>query len=406
MPLSAGAGILRTAMRKLGIGLGAAAAIGAAVFFVARRGDGDRPRYQSAAVELGDLVESVTATGTLEARVTVQIGSQVSGTIEELTVDYNDAVKAGEVLARIDPSLFEAEAAQARATLALAEADAERARLATEQTERDAARAVSLAKEGYEATAGLDQRQFALATARAEARAAQARVAQARAALDRTAVNLRHTVIRSPIDGVVISRSIDVGQTVAASLQAPTLFRIAADLRKMELQVNVDEADVGRLREGQAGRFQVDAFHGQEFSGTLRQVRNASVTIQNVVTYTAVLDVENPDLALRPGMTTNVTIETARKHGVLKVANAALRFRPPLKDGEAPPKRSKGAPGEGKLYTLAGETLRPIAVRVGITDGESTEVSGDGIAAGGMVVTGVAGEGEKAAEGHKFRVRF
>lgn len=373
-------------MRRLAVISSAVAVGGAVLWWFLRNGHESEVRYETAKVERGDLIESVTATGTLQARVTVQLGSQVSGTISAVAVDFNTPVKRGQTLAAIDPAIFEAEAAQTRATLDLAQADVAQARAASEQARLNHDRAQELYKGGFETVQGLDKLKLALDTAQAELTAALARVAQARATLDRARVNLEHTVIRSPIDGVVISRSVDVGQTVAASLQVATLFTLAADLRQMEVQVNVDEADVGKLHPGQNGQFQVDAFPGEVFRGTLRQIRNASITVQNVVTYVAVFDVENADLTLRPGMTTNVTIETARKQNVVKVSNAALRFRPTEANG-AGKTRARIAAGQGKVHQLVGGKPQATMVRTGPTDGEYTELL-EGVAAGQEVIVG------------------
>ena len=276
----------------------------------------------------GDVVDTVGATGALEAVTTVQVGSQVSGIIEALYADYNSIVRQGEVIARLEPSLFETQIEQARANLARSEADVERLQVALEDTQTRLARSEDLAARDLISTTELESAQVAVRSASAQLRSAAAGVTQSQASLNQTEVNLGHTVITAPIDGIVIARQVDMGQTVAASMSAPELFVIAADLTKMQVIANIDESDVGRIRPGQRVTFTVDAYAAEEFVGTVSQIRLEPVVQQNVVTYATVIDVPNNELKLKPGMTATVTLEIARREDILRVPNSALRFRP------------------------------------------------------------------------------
>ncbi|MCP3099190.1 efflux RND transporter periplasmic adaptor subunit [Myxococcus sp. K15C18031901] len=354
--------------------------------------------FQTARVEPRRITSKVTATGTLSALVTVQVGSQVSGRILELNVDFNSPVKKGQVIARIDPQLFQAAVERARANLVAARANVTKARVEAENARKQAERSRALRDKQFIAQADLDTAEATAESARAQVSAAEGQLAQAQAAVSEADVNLRYTTIVSPTDGIVISRSVDVGQTVAASLQAPTLFTIAEDLRKMQVNTSVAEADVGRLQDGMRATFTVDAWPGERFHGTIRQIRNAATTVQNVVTYDAIIDVANPDLKLKPGMTANVTIVTAQKDDVLAVPNAALRFKPAVPEGAPPPGGAPGArpappveDGSRTLYVLRQEHPGPVPARVhtGLTDGSYTEVTGE-VSEGDTVVTGQA----------------
>jgi HlyD family secretion protein len=383
-----------------------------------------RPKLQmeTAQIERGRIVAKVTATGTLSALVTVLVGSQVSGRVAELKADFNSAVKKGDLIAKIDPQLFEATVAQARANLQAAQGNLAKAKAQAIDAQRQADRARALAEKKLIAQADFETAQSNADALAAQVQAAEGSVAQSRAALFQAEVNLGYTNIRSPINGVVISRSVDVGQTVAASLQAPTVFSIAEDLKKMQVDTSVAEADVGRLEPGMAAAFTVDAYPAQVFKGTVRQIRNAPQTVQNVVTYDAVIDVENPDLKLRPGMTANVTFVYAEKQDVVRVPNAALRFKPtpgmlaeaggrsgarPAGNatgpaaggaGAAGPARA-GGKGEGSLDTpdrrtvwlLKEEKPTPVRIRTGISDGSFTEVVEGSLQPGDAVVTDAAG---------------
>ena len=301
----------------------------AGYYFYARAHRPPEVLYKTAPVERRSISSRVTASGTLQARVTVQVGSQVSGRVLALYADFNSKVKKGDIVAKLDPQLLQAALEQARANYASAQANAAKANATLVDAERQYERAKTQKAEGLASQQDVDTAQTAAAVARAGVDAAKANIEQARAALNQDQVNVALTVIKSPIDGIVISRSVDVGQTVAASLQAPVLFTIAEDLTKMHIEASVPESDVGKLAVDMPVAFTVDAFPGQRFRGTIEQVRNAAVTVQNVVTYTAIVAVDNPDLKLRPGMTATVTIVTARRSDALAVPNAALRFKPP-----------------------------------------------------------------------------
>ena len=276
----------------------------------------------------GDVVDTVGATGALEAVTTVQVGSQVSGIIEALYADYNSIVREGEVIARLEPSLFETQIAQAQANLARAEADVERLRVTLDDARAQLARSEDLSSRDLISTTELEAAQVAVRSAEAQLKSSEAGVTQSQASLSQNEVNLGHTVITAPIDGIVIARQVDMGQTVAASMSAPELFIIAADLTKMRVIANIDESDVGRIRPGQVVWFTVDAYPSEEFEGTVSQIRLEPVVLQNVVTYATVIDVPNNELKLKPGMTATVTLEIARRENILRIQNSALRFRP------------------------------------------------------------------------------
>src|SRR5213592_495948 len=344
--------------------------------------------YQTSIVTRGPITQAVTATGTLNPVVNVQVGSQVSGNIAKLFADFNSQVKAGQVVAQIDPALFQATVTQAEGDLANAQAALELARVNAKRTQDLFARKTSSQADLDQAMANLHQ--------------AEANVKIKQGALDKAKADLEHCTITSPIDGVVISRSVDVGQTVAASLQAPVIFQIANDLTKMQIDSNVAEADVGTVQVGQDVEFTVDAFPTQTFHGKVVQVRNAPITVQNVVTYDTVIGVNNPDLKLKPGMTANVSIIAAHKDDVLQIKNAALRYRPP----DATPVETRktvttraGRPGMGRggggqqgaqrtVYVLpsGANHPEPRQINTGISDGIMTEVV-EGLKEGDRVVT-------------------
>jgi HlyD family secretion protein len=284
--------------------------------------------FDTASVDRGRIVARVTATGTLSALVTVQVGTQISGTVQKLYVDWNSPVKKGQLIAKIDPQLFEASLQQAQANFEAAEGNLAKAEAQERDAGRQFERSKSLLDRKLIAQADYDTSQANQEVMKGQTAAARGSLAQAKAALSQARVNLDMTRIVSPTDGTVISRSVDVGQTVAASLSAPTLFVIAQDLRQMQVDTSVAEADVGKLATGMPATFTVDAFTGEHFRGKVRQIRNAPTTLQNVVTYDAVVDVANPDLKLRPGMTANITFIAAEKDDVVRVPNAAMRFRP------------------------------------------------------------------------------
>lgn len=284
------------------------------VWFVRGRSKQAAPKYRTATIERGDITASVSATGTVRPVIQVEVGSQVSGTLDKLYVDFNSRVRAGQVLCTLEPSAFRARLAQAEASVAKAAA-------ALKDGNRQLTRSQELASKDFISQADVEAAEVAVEQRRADLKQAQAQLQSAQ-------VDLNHATIRAPIDGVVISRSIDVGQTVAASLQAPTLFVIANDLTRMQVETRIDEADIGRIQPGLPVSFNVDAFPDQNFEGKVSQVRLEPITDQNVVTYTTVIETKNDQLRLRPGMTANVVVQVESKQGVLKVPNAALRFRP------------------------------------------------------------------------------
>jgi len=386
-------------------------AAGAAVWIaLRRRGESGEAKYRVQAVDRGDVTMTVTATGAISAVTTVQVGSQVSGIIARLHADFNSRVKEGQLLAELDPTPFEAQVAQRRADLLQAEVQMRNAEVSFHRQER-------LLSENLAAEADYD-------AAKADFEATRAQADQARAALSQTETNLRYTKIQSPIAGVVVDRQYDVGQTVAASFQAPTLFTIAEDLGRMQVQADVDQSDIGRVQVGQTARFTVDAYPDEEFQGKISQIRLNATANQNVITYPVILEVPNPEEKLRPQMTANVTIEVAQVKDVLRVPNAALRFRPTdakeegrsgrqagsALDGRGTPAGGgsggfaaaagqfaaavaggKPAKGTQTVYVQIGEgRLKSVRIRTGISDGRFTQVVSGEIQPGEEVVIGQA----------------
>lgn len=349
--------------------------------------DAAGPKYTTTKIDKGPVIGRVTATGTVSALVTVQVGAQVSGRIQTLTADFNSKVTKGQVLAKLDPSLFEAQLAMSSANEKAGLAGVARAQAQEKDAQRKLARAKQLVEQKLLPQADFESAQAEAEVAQANIQSAEASLSQARAARQQAQVNLAYTTITSPIDGTVISRAVDVGQTVAASLQAPTLFTIAENLSKMQVDTNVSEADVGKLADGMEASFSVDAFPNRVFKGRIRQIRFSPQVVQNVVTYDAVIDVENEQLLLRPGMTANVSFVYARADDALRVTNAALRFRP---DAELMRKAGKPEPGKRYLWLLEGETPTPTPVTVGLSDGTVTVVTGD-VSEGAQVITEKSG---------------
>ena len=403
--------------KRLAVLIGLVVLAAAAVaYYRSTRTDG-LPAVVTAMVTRGDIVETVDATGTLEALTTVQVGTQVSGTIKALYADFNSRVRRGQVIARLEPSLFETQVEQARASLARLEAEAQRAAAQRDDAERKLARARQLADQQLIPAMDLEAAEMTLRQAEASVDAAEAQIAQARASLHQSEVNRAHTVISAPIDGIVISRNVDVGQTVAASMQAPTLFVLARDLTAMQVNASIAESDIGRIEPGQIVTFRVDAYPGDLFQGLVSQVRLEPVVEQNVVSYVTTIDVPNLDLRLKPGMTANVTVEIARAADVLRVPNAALRVRPSdealaalgqVQPGAAsrpaatPAERARGRSGaaadvskaaldgrHGEVWVSVDGRLVPTAVGIGISDGSYTAVLGGPLSEGAQVVTGI-----------------
>lgn len=353
------------------------------------------PAVVTEEITRGPIVTTVAAMGTIEAVTTVEVGSQVSGTIQSIGVDFNSLVRRGQVLARLDPSLYQSAIEQARANLIRAEADTERLHVMHADAQVKRARAREMGARQLIPATELEAAETAVRSAEAQLRAADAQVTQARAALRQTEVNLSKTVITAPIDGIVFARNVDVGQTVAASLQAPTLFVLAAGLEEMHVKASIDEADVGAIAEGQPVTFRVDAYPNETFTGTVQQVRLNPVVEQNVVTYAAIIRAANPELKLKPGLSAHVTIDIARRDGVLRVPAAALRFRP-----DEDTRNALGAGGlstEGTVvWQYTSEGLRPVPVTPGLSDGRYTEVSGEGLSEGARVITRVTPAGAPA----------
>jgi HlyD family secretion protein len=378
--------------------------IGGYVFF-----NGERKvpvRYRSATVERGPVISLVTATGTINPVVSVQVGTQVSGMIKSLHADFNSMVKAGDIVAVIDPEPMRARRDQAASNLEMSKANVARARTDLAQRKRELDRVKSLVAQEFVSQNDVDIATTNFQAAEAQMNVAGAQVKQAEAALNAVELDLKYTVIRSPVNGIVVARNVEVGQTIAASFATPNLFLIALDLTKMQVDTNVSESDIGGITEGKEATFTVDAYPGHQFSGTIRQVRLAPINVQNVVTYNVVVNVDNQDLRLKPGMTANVSIVVAQRDAVLKVPNAALRFTPPtagpsdLTSGGKPAK-AKGpeqAAGAGKGTIAPSRTiwklgpsgeLDPIHVQTGISDGLATEIVSEELSEGALVVVGI-----------------
>ena len=364
-----------------------------------RKPDDTKLEFVTVSIGRRDITATVNATGTIEPIVKVMVGSQVSGRIQTLSANYNDPVKKDQILAQIEPSSFKARADQAEAQLG-------KARATVMDADRAFRRSQELATAKIGSQADLDAARTKLQLAQADSKQAFANLSQAR-------VDLANTRILSPIDGVVISRSVEEGQTVAASLSAPTLFTIADDLARLQIVANVDEADVGQVAEGQDVSFTVDAFPQSTFKGTVQLIRNSPENVQGVVTYQTIIQVTNPEQRLRPGMTANVTIVVARKKNVLAISNAALRFRPPKSLVSGNPKVEDTALAEKKkgkrqksrvtVWRLKKGLPQPEKIRIGITDGAYTEVK-EGLDEKDVVVVsaqsaGSPGPGAESPEG-------
>ena len=388
-------------MSVLAVGL----AIGGYVFF---NGERKAPvRYRSAEVERGSVISLVTATGMINPVVSVQVGTQVSGMIKSLHADFNSVVKAGDIVATIDPEPFRARRDQAVGNLEMSKANIARAKIDLAQRKRELDRVKSLVAQEFVSQSDVDVATSNFQSAEAQVNVAGAQVKQTEAALNAVELDLKYTVIRSPVNGIVVARNVEVGQTIAASFATPNLFLIALDLTKMQVDTNVSESDIGGITEGKEATFTVDAYPGHQFAGTIRQVRLAPINVQNVVTYNVVVNVDNQDLRLKPGMTANVSIVVAQRDAVLKVPNAALRFTPPTsgqvdraKLGSKPTKEKGAEPlaGAGRGTQAPSRTvwkqgstgeLEPIHVQMGISDGVVTEILSEELAEGTLVVVGI-----------------
>lgn len=346
------------------------------------------PLYETARIERGELTATVTATGTLGATNTVQVGAEVSGRVVRVAVGPNDTVRVGDVLVELDQDLLEAQVREARANVSAAQAAVRVARSAEAESTRNAARAEALAERDLVPTADVEQARSVRERARAEVASATARLEIARAALTRATDSVGRAVIRSPIDGVVLTRTVEPGQAIASQFQTPVLFEVAEDLSRMHLRVDVDEADVGQVRDGQRATFTVDAYPTRTFEATIRRVDLAPRTVQGVVTYEALLDVDNSERALRPGMTATATIVTDRHEGVLLVPDPAMRFAPPQESRFGPPRGAPEVEGPA-VWTDENGVATPHAVRVIASDGTRTAIEGDVAAEGREVITGL-----------------
>jgi HlyD family secretion protein len=366
-----------------------AAAAGGYAWWHSQSADKPAERWRLEAVDKGDVVQVVSANGNVSPVTSVNVGTQVSGTIIKLHADFNSIVKEGQLLAELDPALFNAALAQSEANL-----NAAQAALRLAQTKE--ARNRSLVGKGFISQAELD-------TAVKELEAAEAQVELVKAQVARDKTNLRYTIIRSPISGVVVARNVELGQTVAASFNTPTLFQIARDLSQMQIETSIAEADIGGIKEGLEARFRVDAFPGQFFRGAVRQVRLNPTIQSNVVSYTVIVSADNPEGKLKPGMTAFVQVTANRRLGVLRVPNAALRFRPPAETGQAGnAAKAAGTPGKGgtagaggpgrrdagtRVYKLVDGQLVAVPVQVGVADNQWTEIVGGEVKEGDKLVT-------------------
>lgn len=363
------------------------AAIAAGLFFYLG-GNGKNNAYKTEKISRGEIKSVVTATGTVNAVTTVSVGTQVSGTIKKLLVDYNSPVKKGQLLAQIDPATFQSQVDQAMANLLSAKANLEKAAVIAIDTQRTYQRNKELFAQNFIAKSDLDAAETSFKSAEAQQKVNQAQVEQAKASLKIAETNLQYTNIISPVNGTVISRSVDVGQTVAASFQTPTLFSIAQDLTKMQINASVDEADIGRVHTGQEVSFSVDAYPDTVFSGKVSDVRNAPTTVSNVVTYDVIIKVDNPQLKLKPGMTANVSIIIETRRDVLRIPNAALRFKPAVAAAEKSETKEEKQRIKGiKVWILENEKPRPVQVTIGISDGNYTEIRSGKLEAGKEIIT-------------------
>ena len=372
------------------IAIVALAAVIVTATVIHERSSSSKPKlsFETSPVDRGGIRAKVTATGTVNPIVQVQVGTQVSGTIQKLGADFNSEVAPGQMIAQIDPRMFQAAVELGQANLLASHAAAHKAKAALVDAKRTAARNHELFAQNLLAKATVETSDTIAETAAADVEAALATEAQAQASLDSAKLNLVYSTIRSPIRGTVITRNIDVGQTVAASFAAPTLFLIGEDLTKMEVDTNIAEADVGSLTPGLAATFTVDAFPAEVFRGAIRQVRASPQVVQNVVTYNAVIDVPNPNLELKPGMTANLEIVYAERTDVIRVPNAAIRFRAPQSIAGTTPQVAPQ--GKKLVWVLRPSGPTAVVFQPGVSDGTYTEVKA-GLTAGDLVITEASG---------------
>lgn len=383
------------------VGIIAVICIAALVYFKSKD---NGEKFRTERVTRGNIQSTVTATGAVNAVVTVLVGTQVSGTIKHLYADFNSPVRKGQLIAQIDPATFEAQVAQSRANLLSAQANLEKAQATLVDAKRTMDRNRELFGRNLIARSDLDTAETNYETDKAQVSAAKAQVSQAAAALRTAEINLRYTRIISPVNGIVVSRNVDVGQTVAASFQTPTLFTIAQDLTKMQIDSNIAEADIGKISVGQPVEFTVDAYPDITFKGRVSEVRNAPITVQNVVTYDVVVKVDNSDLKLKPGMTANISVITASRENVLKIPNAALRFR--LSEGRkesATPEQGRQERGR-RVWALESGKPKRLKVTTGISDGTFTELVSGGLNEGQELIVESLSKSKEGASMHGPRM--
>ena len=351
------------------------------------------PGYRTIKLERGDIASTILATGTLNPVILVQVGSQISGNIKRLYADFNSVVKKNQVIAQIDSMLLKAEVEKARANYKAALANVEKAKVIANDTKRTLNRYEALVKENLVSQSDVDTAQTNYDSAVAQIEVVRAQVDQTRSTLDFSRTRLDYAIIRSPVDGIVLSRNVDVGQTVAASFQAPTLFTIARDLTEMQVNTSVDEADIGRVEVGQEVTFTVDAYPSEVFEGRVSQIRNAPQVVQNVVTYDVIIEVENLDLKLKPGMTANVSIVVAEKRNVLRIPNAALRFRPYGEERESRQPKGIETSAQNRVWALLADAkLKSVPVKLGVNNVRYYELTEGDLKEGDNLVVGLSGE--------------
>ncbi|MCE5181037.1 MAG: efflux RND transporter periplasmic adaptor subunit [Betaproteobacteria bacterium] len=378
-------------IRNLLVFVGLAVAVSGGVYYWQQHKNGQpQDRFKTQPVDRADIVQSISANGTLSPVVLVNVGTQVSGTVKLLNADFNSRVKDGQVLAELDPSLFEAQLKQDQANVANAEANLVLMRAKDE-------RAHTLQQKGFISQDAVDLAKQQLDSAQAQRKLAQAQ-------LTRSRTNLNYSVIRSPISGVVVARNVDVGQTVAASFQTPVLFQIAGDLKQMQIETSVAEADIGNLKIGLPVRFTVDAFLDKQFEGRVKQIRLNPSIQQNVVTYNVVVAVENPDEVLLPGMTAHVQVTVSRHENVLRVSNAALRYKPAKEEGSEATGKKEKSRGGATVFRLDNDKPVAIKLKPGISDGSYTEVLDGELKEGDLLITRETGAKKDKSGGFGFRM--
>ena len=385
-----------TRAKRLGLALGTVAVVAAgaaaSAYYLGRTAP--LPQVTTAVLSRGAVTRIVVTTGSVQPVTSVSVGSQVSGTVSWLGADFNSIVRKGQIIARLEPSLFEAQVAQARGGVVMANANLDRSRVSLADAQVKYGRMKELSDRQLISRSDLEAASLAVASAAASLRGSDAQVLQAQASLNQAQVTLDHAVITAPVGGTVTLRSVDVGQTVAASMSSPTIFVIAADLTKMQLNAAIDESDIGLIQPGQPVTFSVDAYPGTRFAGTVLQVRLQATVVSNVTTYPTIINVPNPDATLRPGMTATVNVVVASRTDVLRVPNSALQVRPTAEmlaalGQTAAPSTAKRPASEGRVWTFAKGVLSPVAVRLGVSDGAFTELLEPGLAVGTNVVTAI-----------------